>query len=492
MPTTSDLCSPNFWRLFHNMLRHGNTPDDIQRAKDGYTWTIDKSTTIRKINGGDEMALIGAIWKCSSDDRALPGYSIVKDYIEAQTQNEGLLTQLEEYESIVDTLQVHALIDLDQVLRDKANEWETEHFAHILKKGAVINSSGVQDKKTGATLIGPREAINFVMRELEKGVLVDVTNECNRPVLVQNEAKNITERYEERVARGWLDTGIPQIRVYPSDFLGILGYTGSGKSTLARFMAYQIAQQGHNVLHISLENDAIVENDKYVLLHAHNQERWGDEFSTLSYEAYKLGTLNQWQKDAMKIVGDDFEKSIGGKIIIRQPQTFNWAHTREIIEMTHATTPLSVVLLDYIQLLESSSKNGDEYRIRTTQMIKDIRQFFLTFSPQKKIACISPAQANEEGLKKAAEKEGVWSLSGVNNDKELARSMSFLVGVFDCGLGEKEHRQVTTSCIKDRDGIGFTPFNYSLSSCGWISTSNAVMSSVDVAERATKMVTEFY
>lgn len=487
----SDLCSINFWRLFHNMLRHGNKPSDHQRARDGFTWSVDKNTIIRKINGGDEMILLGAIWKCSSDDQMLPAYPIVKEHIEALPQNEGLLQQLEEYDQLSSTLTVHDLVDLDQILRDKSDEWEKEKLTFILKKAAVINTTGVQDKKSGVTVIGPREAINFAMRELEKGILVDVTNECNRPIVVQNEASNIGERYTEREIRGWVDTGIPQIRVYPADFIGVLGYTGGGKSTLSRFMVYQMAMADHNVLHVSLENDAISETDKYVLLHAHNP-KFNGEFRGISYEGFKLGKLSQWEKDALVTVGQDFKETVGGKIIIRQPQQFDWASTRQIIEITHAATPLSATLLDYVQLLEPHAKNSDENRVRMTQMIKDLRQFFLTFSPQKKLACISPVQANEDGLKKASDKEGVWTLSAVNNDKELARSMTFLTGIYDLGLGENGCRQFVLSCIKDRDGIGFTPLTFSLSSCGWINLSNATMSSVEVTARATKMLTELY
>jgi hypothetical protein len=76
-------------------------------------------------------------------------------------------------------------------------------------------------------------------------------------------------------------------------------------------------------------------------------------------------------------------------------------------------------------------------------------------------------QGNEEGRKRAEEDEGVWKGSGVNNDKELSRSMDFIMGVFNKGqMGSCN--DLVFSFPKDRDAGNNTPFFAHMTGTGWI------------------------
>ena len=92
---------------------------------------------------------------------------------------------------------------------------------------------------------------------------------------------------------------------------------------------------------------------------------------------------------------------------------------------------------------------------------------------------ISPVQGNEEGFKRAKENEGVWELSGVNNEKELSRSMDVLLGIFDQNNTRTKNgieHQMVISSPKARD-VGFKPFPVSMSGCGWFTILGAATSS---------------
>jgi hypothetical protein len=100
-------------------------------------------------------------------------------------------------------------------------------------------------------------------------------------------------------------------------------------------------------------------------------------------------------------------------------------------------------------------------------MIKDVRQFQMTFDGGRGLCLISPVQGNEEGRKRAEDDQGVWKGSGVNNDKELSRSMDFIMGVFNKGqLGGCN--DLVFSFPKDRDASNNTPFFAHMTGAGWI------------------------
>jgi hypothetical protein len=62
---------------------------------------------------------------------------------------------------------------------------------------------------------------------------------------------------------------------------------------------------------ISLENDSVVEKNKYVLLHAHNP-KFNGEFNSLSYKAFKQLTLTPMERSMMDVVGADFKATMEG------------------------------------------------------------------------------------------------------------------------------------------------------------------------------------
>ena len=85
------------------------------------------------------------------------------------------------------------------------------------------------------------------------------------------------------------------------------------------------------------------------------------------------------------------------------------------IEEHNTIQPLDAVCVDYLQLLDPPNNSDADQRARMTSMIRDVRQFQMTFDGGRGLCLISPVQGNEEGRKRAMEAEGHWSSSGVNN-----------------------------------------------------------------------------
>jgi len=468
----TELVTHNFWRLFHAVLKQAENSEETARSKAAWEWMSDNIHHIRKSCVDIELDLFGIIYKLGRELRELPSYELVKEKVQVHDHNEGMIEALKEYETMRSEFSVLKVSDLPSILNDKGTETEQSRWNSILKIAqritAATSGGGIELGKRKYS--GTRDSINFLMNEMEKGVLIQDDGTSGRSIVVQKEAEEVGPFYDESMKRGFLPTGFPQFQLFHGDFFGILGYTGDGKSTVGRFMLYHIAEQGHNCVEITIENDAEVERNKFVLLHAHNPKFEG-EFHTLSYEAYKQQRLTASERDAIDFVAKDFKEHLGGFITIQKPQEASWASCKNKIEMVDLTNPIEAAFIDYPQLIDPPAYSSDERRSKMTSMIKEIRQYGLTFGgSNRKLSMICPVQSNETGYEIAQGKEGVWTLSGVNNDKEFARSMNIIIGVYNKSreTGNSGH-QLVFSSVKDRDAEGFKPFFMHLSPCGWIS-----------------------
>jgi len=144
------------------------------------------------------------------------------------------------------------------------------------------------------------------------------------------------------------------------------------------------------------------------------------------------------------------------------------------IEEHHVNEPLDAVLIDYLALLDPPIDRAIDHRVRMTSMIIDVRRFQTTFDGGRGLLLISPVQSNEEGRKYAADHEGVWTRSAINNDKELARSMDIIIGIFNRGRIPRTNLfDLVLSMPKDRDGGEFANSMAQMTSTGWLTALGA-------------------
>lgn len=476
-----------FWEMFHSLVRHGNKPEDTEHAKEAFAWFTENVHNFRLIlRDPTEVAINAVLYNLSHDIKEMPGIVPVREYIEGMKQNAGLLTELDEYDERVANkeLKVWPIPDLTVLLRKLALIKQLRHVALIAKRMAKINNGGGEkDEKLGRILEGPRDAMMYVVREMEKGVLTD-TDSSNRVIVVNDSALNIVDEYTAMCNVPQFDTGVSQIRFERGDFLGVLGYKGGGKSTFSRFIAYNIAAEGQTVLHTTIETDPGSESRKYIFIHSQNP-KFNGEFKNLKWTDWVDRRMSPKDLDALAFVGKDFHKNFDGKLIIRKPSSDSWHVCKTMIELQDMATPIDVLLLDYVQILNPTPDKGSDERSQRGNMIKDVRQFALSFGSDRKVGIISPVQANENGLKYATEHEGAWPLNAVNNDKELSASMTVLVGVFDMGIVDNQ-RIMVLSCSKDRERGVFNPFSYTLHGAGWCQMGKGREFNVEQARKVTE------
>jgi len=463
----------NWWRLFHSLLRHGRSEPELARSKAVWSWMNDHYVILKRVAVANDVQfdLLTALWKVAQETNELPSYDIMLDEVQSMEKNDELLDALKkEYKSQTD-LKIHDPEDLAAVLKDWSTDWEMRRVTSVLKVTNGINLGSTEMTfmgKRNVKLSGPHDAVKYLVQELEEGLLID-SNQTLKPIVVQKEAARGPEDYVQSLQIPQLECGFNQFYIERQDFVGILGYMGGGKSTMARYLLYRMAEAGRNVLHVSIENNQVIERDKFVFLHAHHP-KFGGRYDALTYAAKRRKELTETQMKMWVEVAQDFEETIPGRLTIRKPQVASWEHIRTMIETEDNVAPLDACCIDYIQLLDPPSRSVEDQRSKMTSMIKDIRQFGMTFNAGKGLCMISPVQANEEGLSKAAVIDGVFKPSAINNEKELGRSMTFIVGVYHQNTDPTGHLNLMISCPKDREGVGFDAFVVKMTGTGWMYT----------------------
>lgn len=418
-----------------------------------------------------QFDLLTALWKIAQETGELPSYDILLDEVKIMEKNDELLDALKKDYKIQTDLTIYDPEDLGAVLKDWCTDWEIRRVNSVLRLSNGINLGSTEmtfNGKKNVKLSGPRDAVKYLVQELEEGLLIDASQSL-KPIHVQKEARLGPEDYVQSLSIPQLECGFDQFYIERQDFVGILGYLGGGKSTIERFMLYNMAAAGRNVLHISVENNQYIERDKFVLLHAHNP-KFGGQYDALTYAKKRKKELTPELLEMWVAVAEDFETSVVGRLTIRKPGVASWEHIKTLIETEDNVAKLDAVGVDYIQLLDPPSRSVEDQRSKMSSMIKDIRQYGMNFDGGRGLCIISPIQANEEGLSKAAVIDGVFKPSAINNDKELGRSMTFILGVFNQSTDTTGVVSLMMSCPKDRESVGFDPFIAKMTGSGWIYT----------------------
>ncbi len=220
------------------------------------------------------------------------------------------------------------------------------------------------------------------------------------------------------------------------------------------------------VLHISFEEENVWDDKKYQLLHAHNPF-FQDAFKELSWEKYYGGGFTKREESMLEVVTQEFRRAAEDNLTIYQPSIKSWEACQEAYEAQSYDRPVDIMVVDYLGMIRPT--NTYETREVITAMVQDVRQFGLN----NDLLIISPVQVNEEGRKKAENNEGVYDVDAVNNDKELGRSMTSVLGVFNWNSNtpyEGNDKELIISNAKGRNAT-FRSLAAKLSPAGWISGS---------------------
>ena len=455
----------NFNKLFFNLIRQSDSPEEIKRSTDACTWFVENMTTMRRVSSPVELELYGYIYSYWSDHKKAPSLTILKEITEKKSSTPGVTEQFNQFEESEEDLKIYSVEDLPEILNNKIQEFESERLDDILKVVRTINKGKFVTPKTKETLTGPNDAIKYFFKEMEHGGTRGNGQQSSGSL--NEDAGDIEEVYlkskaDHLAGRLRLFTKIrgidEHLTIKRGDFVGVLGYTGQRKSTLCRSFCYNAALQGFNALHVTLEQSYEEEMTIYALMHSAHP-KFGRK-TAVSKRLFDEGCLSdEEEKFLFKTVLPDLH-NLRGKLIIRQPEeSSTWGAIKTIAEITNQTTPLDLFFLDYLALCETKSRNIKE---EIESNIKDMKQFALHFNNNKGIVALTPVQGNRDGWEEAGDAQGKWEATGVYMYSEFERSLDSLLSVY-IGPDVPENQLVISSAKLRRSG-GIPPFYAGVSS----------------------------
>lgn len=426
---------------------------------------------LKKLVIGAEQEIFILLWQLGSPIQQMPSLALLKGHVDTLPEGEsrGVKDALAEYEEASADIKVVEPSELPILLEAYKKNFDELRVGAVLQTARIILEGHEDGPKLGKgknarVAKGAADALAYINLQQEKGLLFS-RKRAHPPIIAGNES--LLDFYTDVHTRHPLiNVGLGNgARFAPGEFVGVMGYMGDGKSTLTRFMAYSaIVLQKKRVLHISFEEENRWDDKKYQLLHSHNPY-FQNAFKSLTWEKYYGGGLKRREQGMLDVVTQDFRRVVEDNLVIYQPSIKSWDACKEAYELQSQDRPVDIMVVDYLGMIRPT--NTYETREAITAMVQDVRQFGLN----NDLLIISPVQVNEEGRKKAENNDGIYDVDAVNNDKELGRSMTSVLGVFNWNSNmpyEGNDKELIISNAKGRNAT-FRSLGAKLSPSGWIS-----------------------
>jgi hypothetical protein len=486
----------NFWNLFHSLLRKDSSPEESDRVKANLRWVSDNMVQIRDVCMPEyELPLMSLIWNFWTAHREAPSYKMIEDIVLKQDKSEGLQEALSNYQDMKSASELRRFDaqDLYQVLRDKTDEYENWKLNAVIETTKKIANGAIEEPKTKKRLAGNKDALVYLLGQLQKGILTSQQKSVGGSLrTISSELRDDYNLAKRENLKGSLTmkTGITAIDqtiggFKRGNFWGVLGYAGQRKSSLCRTIAYNVANQGFQVMHIPLEQSCEEERNIYAVIHSHHKKF--EHFNIkISINDLEDGNLTAAQEDFLfnEVVPD-----LPENIIIRQPSESTLEGVQAQVELQQQIAPVDLLLIDYFTLLDTSYSKGQDRQVMNG-LIKNAKSWCLNFGNKRKICLLTPVQGNRDGYTDAQKHEGKWEMEGVYEYSEFDKSLDGCMFTFSDSDLEAQQKIKLGTC-KNRRRSNVPPFMISVSSdSGLVDAGTAV--STDMLDKTLNEVIDPY
>ena len=89
----------SFWRIFNNLIRHDDSPDEIKRATCACEWLADNGLRLRKVCSAQQIEIISVIAEFWYEQKTAPSYKILRETLERNSTVLGVVDVIAEYEA---------------------------------------------------------------------------------------------------------------------------------------------------------------------------------------------------------------------------------------------------------------------------------------------------------------------------------------------------------------------------------------------------------
>ena len=451
-----------FAEILHMMLRHDGVDElEHDRLPHAYDWLQQRNPVLRRIMTAAEWAVLSLVWRHwtqSGSQKIAPSRYDVGELIRGEQQCQPLLDALQTYDDYLPDLERDGVLSsgsMELSMVKRREQYERNKMSRICGIASAIAQTGLEvDKKT--KLLGPRDAINYLMKKVQEGILVD-DKPAEGGVLAGMLAK-VASGYDiaaslRRANKLFIPTGVNAFDSHLGglrykEVNGILGFVGQRKSGLARTIAFNAAKNGFRVLHIPLESDVAEERMIYSVIFAQESGLCGPG-STISKSNVERGHLSDADRRGFFASIEKFEQQVAGNIIIRSPQAATWSDVKSIIEQETFDKAIDLVVLDYLTLLGTPGTR-DEVADKTA-IIQDVKRLAMTANDGRGLCILTPVQGNRQGFTEAANNGGVWESHRIFKYSELEKSLDNVFYVFMNEAMASANQIVVGSCKTRRD-----------------------------------------
>lgn len=371
-------------------------------------------------------------------------------------------------------------------------EKEEASYVSILNNTFTIQKSGLQVGKK--LLKGYKEARLYLSGQLFELDKNSGTKEISEGDVRAETDESIIEYQQRKIEPQkfvGVKTGLQPIDdltngAQPGELWIVGGYTEVGKTFwLINSAHYAVTQQGKNVV---IGTGEVVYNQfrrRLYLRHARDA-KFGLPYG-IDADAFKKATLTPQEEQAYAKAMLDFRTNpnYGRVYLFQVPRGADMSFISNKLNYLNALFKVDAFYLDSLNLMIHAK--GDQVRVQANQLIKDAKQFALTFDKQRGIPFITPWHANRSSWDKAKEK-GFYDLNSWMEADELERSADLLMWLLKLENAQ-DTREIQAGIVKYRDGKTLRQFtlyhDYASSYLGTVSSGQSTPSTAGPADLGT-------
>lgn len=220
---------------------------------------------------------------------------------------------------------------------------------------------------------------------------------------------------------------------------------------------YAAVEGGMNILVFTLEMSK--EQVWRILACGHSANPRFNGRKPLSYSNQKSGTFDSEDENFyLNEVLPDLINPLYGKIIVETPSgtaaTMN--SIRAKAEAINRTTPLDMILIDYVGLVSGEKKV--DHKQMLNENLKMAKQMAIEFDRGRGIFLMTPHQINRAGFDRASKAMGVYDIAALSDANEAERSSDVVITIYQ-DRPHQQKKEAVITMLKNRDGAILEPWN---------------------------------
>lgn len=363
----------------------------------------------------------------------------------------------------------YARSNFANLLRNLQEEQIKVKAIQLLRDTAEITTKGVTDQRTGETMKGWEEAYQNFIR---KGQALRI-DENNVQIHgdIRKDASTIREEYNiAKNNRGNVVGALSGIREIDDACMGAkkgelwihAAYPGELKTFTAVNWAYNsITRFNTNVVYVSFEMPRDQVRRNVLTLHSSNARFGNQGFKPVDYRHIKYGALTPEEEDFfLNHVVEDFSANPTYCTfeIVTPDREWTMDDVKLQLEMLHKEFEIGLVILDHGQWVEPrKAKRNKDYTISLNSVVRDAKRLALNFNNNEGVPVLMLFQINRNGKTEADKNDGVYKMSALTYANEAEKTADVITTTY-LNKDLRERGMTTFSCLKNRDGELFEPF----------------------------------